>query len=345
MGGTMKWFPRTLKKIHGVELAVALALAGGMAYMIAMPGQSHSGPLPPLNAAEAALVPELRRHVDALAGEIGERNMFRYPQMVEAAAYIERTLAGFGYAVDRQEYELDRQVFANLAVEIPGRNPAPEIVVIGAHYDSVFDSPGANDNGTGVAAVLALARRLAGYAPASTLRFVCFANEEPPAFQTAGMGSLVYARRCRAREERIAAMLSLETIGYYDDRPSSQSYPFPLSLFYPSTGNFIGFIGNTANARLVRRCVRVFRRSVRFPSEGAAVPGAVPGVGWSDHWSFWQCGYPALMVTDTAPYRYPHYHARTDTPDQVDYERLSRVVSGLESVIRDLCPPAAEAGR
>jgi Zn-dependent M28 family amino/carboxypeptidase len=184
--------------------------------------------------------------------------------------------------------------------------------------------------------VLALAKSPALQKPERTLRFVAFVNEEPPFFQTEGMGSTVYAKRCRDRGEKVVAMLSLETIGYYSDDEGSQKYPFPLGLFYPSRGNFIAFVGNTSNARLVRRCIKTFRAKVRFPSEGGAVPGSLPGIGWSDHWSFWEAGYPAIEITDTAPFRYPHYHEETDTPDKLDYERMARVVNGLEEVILDL---------
>jgi len=131
-------------------------------------------------------------------------------------------------------------------------------------------------------------------------------------------------------------MLSIETIGYFSDRAESQSYPFPFSLFYPSTGNFIGFVGNVASRDLVRRVVGRFRRSAKFPSEGAAVPGSMPGIGWSDHWAFWEQGYPGVMVTDTAPFRYPHYHTAADTPDKIDYARMARVVAGLEAVVAEL---------
>jgi Zn-dependent M28 family amino/carboxypeptidase len=131
-------------------------------------------------------------------------------------------------------------------------------------------------------------------------------------------------------------MLSLETIGYYSDAPNSQQYPPPFNLYYPSTGNFIGFVGNEESSRLVEQVVRAFRQHAKFPSEGSAAPSDVPGVGWSDHWSFWQAGYPALMVTDTAPFRYPHYHLSSDTPDKLDYDRMARVVDGLQAVIGDL---------
>jgi Zn-dependent M28 family amino/carboxypeptidase len=200
----------------------------------------------------------------------------------------------------------------------------------------VLGAPGANDNGTGVAAMLALARRFSGQKPRRTLRFVAFANEEPPHFQTAEMGSVVYAQRSRERSENVVAMLSLETLGYYDDAQGSQVYPPPIGLFYPSTGNFVGFVSNVSSRKLLRDVVGDFRSHTRFPSEGAALPAVIPGVGWSDHWAFWQAGYPALMVTDTAPFRYPHYHTGADTPDKIDYERLARVVAGLERSIRRL---------
>ena len=150
------------------------------------------------------------------------------------------------------------------------------------------------------------------------------------------MGSLVYALACRQRRENVVAMISLETIGYFDDAKGSQSYPPPFSLFYPSTGNFIAFVGNYSSRRLVRRSVASFRRHTEFPSEGAALPSFIPGVGWSDQWAFWQAGYPALMVTDTAPFRYPDYHRPSDTPDKIDHERMARVVDGLEAVVREL---------
>ena len=147
------------------------------------------------------------------------------------------------------------------------------------------------------------------------------------------MGSLVHAKASKARGDDIQAMLSLETIGYYSDEPGSQQYPFPLRWFYPDTANFIGFVGNLGSRKLVRSALGAFRRHASFPAEGAAVPERVPGVGWSDHWSFWQAGYRAIMVTDTAFYRYAHYHTEEDTPDKVDYERTARVVTGLTSVI------------
>jgi Zn-dependent M28 family amino/carboxypeptidase len=183
-----------------------------------------------------------------------------------------------------------------------------------------------------VAALIELARLLKDTTPERTLRLVAFANEEPPFFTSGEMGSQVHARRARDRGERVSAMLSLETLGYYSEQPGSQQYPFPLGLVYPATGNFVGFVGNLGSARLVRRCVELFRAAAAFPSQGGALPGAIPGVGWSDHWSFWQEGYEAVMVTDTALYRYPWYHSPGDTPGRLDYGRLARVTHGLAAV-------------
>ena len=302
--------------------------------------------MPPLTQREATLQTVLQQEVEKLSGEIGEHNYSQYRNLVAAVNFLEASLAASGYQVQQQGYQVANQTFYNLEVEIKGTNRSDEIVIIGAHYDSVFGSPGANDNGTGAAAVLELAHAFAGKKTSRTLRFVEFVNEEPPFFWTDNMGSVVYAKRCRDREaskeqsadrgEKVVAMLSLETIGYYSNEEGSQQYPFPLNLFYPSTGNFIGFIGNLASGNLVREAIASFRRHTKYPSEGASLPEKVPGVGWSDQWAFWQQGYPGIMVTDTAPFRYPYYHTSADTPDKVDYERFARVVAGLEGVVADL---------
>ena len=304
--------------------------------MIPMPGQSHQGPLPPLTDEQRLLEQELRSHVQMLAGQIGERNVFCHDKLVMAADYIRTALAGSGYEVKRQSYEVGGFGCENIEVEVRGRSRPDDIIVIGAHYDSVQGSPGANDNASGVAAMLALARAFAQTRPARTLRFVAFTNEEPPLFQTRYMGSRVYAKRSRERGETISLMLSLETIGYYSDEPGSQHLLFPLNLIYPSTGNFIAFVSNVKNGFLMRQLIGSFRRQAQFPSEGGALWGLVPGVGWSDHWAFWKEGFPAVMVTDTAPFRYPAYHLHSDRPELVQYERMARVVSGLQAVIAEM---------
>jgi Zn-dependent M28 family amino/carboxypeptidase len=261
--------------------------------------------------------------------------MWRYPQLNAAADFVENSFSGARLRPRRDSYELHGQACHNIEVEIPGTRP--DVVLIGAHYDSVFGSPGANDNGSGVAALLALARRFAGKSPQHTLRFVAFVNEEPPFFLSGEMGSFVYASRCKARGDQISTMISLETIGYFSDAPHSQTYPAPgLGMFYPKVGNFIGFVGDVRSRALLRRMIALFRKHAKIPSEGAALPAFIPGVSWSDQWSFWRHGYPGIMITDTAPFRYPHYHSSTDTPDKLDYDRFTLVVSGMEQVIEEL---------
>jgi hypothetical protein len=243
--------------------------------------------LPPADAELIALTDELRDAVDHLSVEIGERNVLAKPhELADAANYIEEQFSSAGYVVRRQEYPVAGKTCCNLEVELIGDSLPREIVVVGAHYDSVLDCPAANDNGTGVAALLSLARRFSGRTADRTLRFVAFVNEEPPYFQTEEMGSWVYAKQCRKQNEAVTAMLSLETIGYYSDQPDTQQYPAPFGLLYPSTGNFVAFVGNIGSGDLVRQAVGSFRQHEPFPSEGGALPEFISGIGFSDHWSF-----------------------------------------------------------
>lgn len=324
------------KLVSVVFLVIILIPLIFLVLMIAMPGKSYSGPLPALSPEESELETRLKAHVSFLAEKIGERNVVAYEALQNASQYIEDFLKGQGYEVKSQEYTTQGKKVRNLVAEIPGGARATEIVVIGAHYDTVYDCPGADDNGSGVAGLLELARRLKSAHPSRTLRFVAFVNEEPPWFQTGHMGSMVYARRAKEQHENIVAAISLETIGMYSDVEGSQHYPSGLGLFYPTKGNFIGFVGNLSSRKLAREAVKSFREGSKFPSEGTAAPESVPGVGWSDHWSFWQENYPAIMVTDTAPFRNKNYHRPTDTADTLNYERMARVVNGLEKVVREL---------
>jgi len=304
--------------------------------MLKMPGKTYSGQLPSLTSAQVLLRDELLRDVETLASRIGQRNIWHHHNLTDAAEFLETSLTDAGYKARRQNYLVEGKTCCNIEVEITGTKHPQQIVIIGAHYDSVLGCPGANDNASAVAAALALARRFAGKKIDKTLRFVFFVNEEPPFFQTGQMGSMFYAKSCREKNENIIAMLSLETIGYYTDKPKSQKYPPPFSLFYPSTGNFIGFVSNLSNRKLLHKAIASFRKNCKFPSEGGAIPEIISGINWSDHQSFWRQGYPAIMITDTAPFRYPYYHCPEDTPDKIDYDSLAIVTSGLQAVILDL---------
>ncbi len=321
----------------GALLAIAVAaaaVAAALWFMVAMPGRSWSGRLAPLAAEDERLRERLRAHVHAIASR--EHNVWFPAELDRAARYIRDALAAMGYETRDEAFEARTVVVRNLVAEARGGARADEIVVVGAHYDSVAGAPGANDNGSGVAAVLELARAARDWRPARTWRFAAFVNEEPPFFRTAAMGSSVHARGAKSRNERIVAMYSLETIGYYSDAPGSQRYPLPLGAFYPDRGDFVAFVANLASRALLHETIAAFRAAAQFPSEGVAAPAWIPGVDWSDQWAFWREGYPAVMITDTAPFRYPHYHTAHDTPDKVDYDRLARVVRGLERAFRAL---------
>ena len=295
--------------------------------------------LPIAGADTRSLATRLRSHVEVLAGEIGERNLVYPEQLRRAEHYLAAQLAKAGHVVRWQTYVCGGHEVSNLEVEIKGTTNPGEIIVVGAHYDSMnyrgVASPGANDNASGSAGVVELARMLKDSKPARTIRLVLFVNEEPPYFWTDEMGSLVYARAAKQRGDAVVGMLSIETIGYYKDEKGTQEYPPLVGLAYPSTGNFIAFVGPASNggSEWVERCTAAFRAASDVPAEGAALPSLVPRVNSSDHWSFWKQGWPALMVTDTAPYRYPYYHKAEDTPEKLDYERMARVVEGVAKMI------------
>lgn len=323
----------TAALILGLACLVAVA---AWALMIRMPGNSYRGPFTPLTTSEEQSRARLESDVRQLAVEIGERNVWHPRGLRAAAEYLEQTFHRLGYAVESQAYDSHGQSVRNIEATLTGRARPDEIVLVGGHYDSVLGTVGANDNATGAAAVLELARLLAGRPQGRTLRLVAFVNEEPPHFNVGEMGSQFYARAAAQRGDRIVTMLSLETLGYYSDQPGSQQYPFPFGLLYPNRGNFIAFVGNLASRKLVRRALGAFRDTTQFPSEGVAAPAFVPGVGWSDHGSFWPYGYPAIMVTDTALYRYPYYHTAEDQPEHIDFVRLARAVTGIARVVEAL---------
>jgi len=304
--------------------------------MIEMPLRSYRGPLPTLNASQSESAARLANHIRYLSETIGERNIPHPGSLEKTVDYVRTQLAAQGYTVKEQSYSIDGHKVSNLEVQLLGAVPGDGAIVLGAHYDSADGTVGADDNASGVAALLELARILREAKLRRTVRFVFFVNEEPPYFQTSAMGSLVYVRALHNERTPIAAMISLETLGFYSDVPGSQNYPPILRLFYPSRGNFIGFVANSESRSLVRQVLRDFRGAAQFPSEGIAAPSTLPGIGWSDHWSFWQLGYPAIMVTDTAPFRNPNYHRAEDTLEKIDSGKVVRVVDGIGAVITSL---------
>lgn len=312
-----------------------------------MPGVSYSGKFKELREDELTLYRNLKKHIQFLAETLGERNMPHPENLEKAAAYFEKNFRDLGGKVSSQIYELKTGTWfsnsrqkdykpRNIEVEFLGQVYSNEIIVVGAHYDSVIGSPGANDNATGAAGLLEIGEILSKKKMKRTVRLVAFVNEEPPYFYTKNMGSYVYAQRSRERGENIMGMISLEMLGYYSDQKGSQKYPFPLGLFKPGKGNFVAFVSNIHSKPLLNKIITHFRDHAEFPSDGAAVPQIIPGIDWSDHWSFWKFNYPAIMVTDTGPFRYPFYHTLKDTPDKIHYDRLARVVLGMSKAIENL---------
>jgi Zn-dependent M28 family amino/carboxypeptidase len=281
------------------------------------------------------LAERLKKHVYKLSHEIGDRNIFKYDKLNEAAGYITGELASFGYKLEFQEYSARNRMFRNIIAVKEGAKKPDEIIVLGAHYDT-RKNPGADDNASGVAGLLEAARIFSDKAPQRTIKFVAFTNEERPFFKRKTMGSRVYTKAAKERNEKIKGALILEMIGYYSNKPKSQYHPPGFNFFYPNKGNFIGIVGNTGSKGLLKKTVASFRRKSKFPIEWIIAPGIVVGVDFSDNWSFWKEGYPALMITDTSFYRNPHYHKASDTYDTLDYGRMSDVVMGIAASLKAL---------
>jgi Zn-dependent M28 family amino/carboxypeptidase len=278
----------------------------------------------------------LKVHVKKLALEIGERNFIKYEELEKAADYIINEFSKYGYTSELQMYKIGERTYKNIIVTLKGTKEPDKVIIVGAHYDSVIGSPGADDNASGVAGLLELARLMRKEKPDKTIKFIAFTNEEPPFFHSGQMGSRVYAREAKRRKEKIEAMICLEMIGYFRYEKNSQSYPFPLNFFYPNTGNFIAVVGNIASKELVNKVTYIFKKHSKFPIESIATFSIVPGIDFSDHASFWLYGYKAVMITDTAFYRNPNYHSHTDLPHTLNYKDLAEVVRGLYYVIMKL---------
>jgi len=291
-------------------------------------------------SAETNTQERLRKIVTHLSETIGERNLTKPNKVKETVAYLQKELESSGYKITKQTFQVNGIDCHNLIAEVIGEGKPDEIIVVGAHYDSAQGTPGANDNGSGVAALLEIAKQLHGKPYSRTVRYVAFANEEPPYFQRDGqMGSWVYAKACRERKDNLKVVLSLETMGYFTDEANSQKYPPLLAPLYPSTGNFIGLVSNLPSRKLLDDVAKHLKTHCKVDVQKGALPGDLQGVGWSDHWSFWQEGYEGLMVTDTALFRYPHYHAPEDTVDKLTFKPYAQVVDGLAKTVADLANP------
>jgi Zn-dependent M28 family amino/carboxypeptidase len=322
---------RFLKEVALAGLAAAGLLAAGVGWLVTQPTLGHPS-LGPVAVVDGA---RLRRHVRELTTTFHPRS-FEFPENLDrAAAYIRRDLAASGGAVGDQEFVVTGERYRNVIAQF-----GPDVgerIVVGAHYDAVEGTPGADDNASGVAALLELGRLLGATAPPLRIDLVAFTLEEPPAFRTRNMGSVRHAASLHAAGAKLRAMICLESVGYFSDVADSQEYPSSLlRLLYPTTGDFIAVVGSTSELGLVRRIKRTMRAASPLPVRSLNGLSAIPGVDFSDHRSYWGHGYPAVMVTDTAFYRNRGYHDSSDTADTLDYARMAEVVKGVHAAVHDL---------
>jgi len=312
--------------------ALIAALGAGLCFWWWGAAVGGTPQLPP--PGEAMYREEIRagllKHLQYLSVEVGERSIYRPQKLKAAEDYVAREFSALGYPVRRQGFICQRVEVANV---IAG-NPDPKgYYLLGAHFDTVSGSPGADDNASGVAVLLEVARLSRGLAPPKPWAFVGFTTEEPPVFFTPYMGSRVYARQARKNRENILGMLCLESVGYFREDPDSQQIPLPLKfLGYSTTGNYLGLVGNGRSRPLLGELERALKEGCRLPVATLAVPlggGLIPETRLSDHANFWDEGFQAVMLTDTAFLRNPNYHTPRDTMDTLDLEAMTELVLGL----------------
>lgn len=318
-------------KLLVLFLVCFIAALAALIWWITQPMIAQGDPLP----APAANTARLRMTVEHLAGPLAKRNPENVDVLNQAAEFIH---AGFASAHGRatlQRYEVDEETYSNVIARFGPEAGDP--IIIGAHYDAVETTPGADDNASAIAGLLELARLLGEHPPSVPVELVAYTLEEPPYFHGGDMGSQRHAANLAQSGIKPSLVLVMEMIGYFTDAPGSQAYPLSqLRALYPDTGNFIAVVGNlpdTAQTRLVKRGML---RASPLPVYSINAPASIPGIDFSDHASYWPYGIPAVMVTDTAFYRNPHYHAPSDTPETLDYKRMAQVVQGVYGVIQQI---------
>ncbi|MDF3021828.1 MAG: peptidase [Steroidobacteraceae bacterium] len=315
----------SVKRI-GLFVAVLVLLVGVLASCVAQPGvRAIASPDAAIDTAA------LERHVRMLSSTLHPRS-FEHAQNLDAAAdYVLGEFRATGASTDVQAYEVDGRTYRNVIARFgPATGP---LLVIGAHYDSCSDTPGADDNASGVAGLIELARALAATPPTQPVELVAYTLEEPPFFRTESMGSFQHARGLSRQGREVRLMLSLEMIGFFRDTPRSQQYPLSaLKVLYPDEGNFIALVGGYRDFGAMRRVKGLFKGASDLPATSINAPALVQGVDFSDHASYWRFGMPAIMVTDTAFLRNPNYHGAGDTADTLDYARMAKVVRGVHAV-------------
>jgi hypothetical protein len=324
------------KMIYALLILVA-GVAAALAYPVVKIKMSASVVHPDPRFIPASSEQALYGHVYALSVVIGSRSFREYGKIREAEQYIRTFLEKQDIPFELQGYDHEGNRFNNIVVTLEGTSHREESVIIGAHYDTTFGTPGADDNASAVAVLLELCRDLKEYRPGRTLRMIFFVLEEPPAFMTPAMGSYVYAMQARDRGENIVGMICLEMVGYFNEAAGSQAFPVPgLHWLFPDRGNFIGVVGNVPSRELTLAVAESLKAGSGLPVEHLVALPFIPGIGLSDHGPFWKMGFRAVMVTDTAFYRNPNYHGEKDTIGTLRFDKMSQLVRGMVHVVEFL---------
>jgi hypothetical protein len=312
-------------------LAVLAAASTGYAwYRLTQPFVTANETAAP--AGQTASAARLEQLVRKLSTDFADRTFDNETRLEGAAVYLESQLAALGFKVESQRFIAEGRPYRNLVVKLGP--DTPEVMVIGAHYDVAGEQPGADDNASGVAGLLELARMLKGQPFRQRVELVVYTNEEPPFFRTPYMGSAVHARSLAESGKRVSLMLSLECIGYFSDAPGSQEHPVRLlNAIYPTTGNFISLVGFYQDGDVARQVKAAMKSASDLPVYSINAPGFVVGIDFSDHLNYWDEGFVGMMVTDTAFYRNKAYHTPQDTADRLDYGRMAKVVEGVRAVV------------
>jgi hypothetical protein len=324
---------RKLKRVFLVLVLLTIAfLFLSYWYMVKCEGNWRKEPLEKKMKMELIEIKKSMESDIEYLQSLGPRNSENdasYKQLRQCEEWIKQKWESQGYVVKKQTFSYKGKEYSNLEIEIKGRILPSEIIIISAQYDTLPDSPGANNNGSGIAILFQLSQLLRKHTPDRTLRLLNFVNEEDPFFGTEMMGSFQYAKSCRQREEDILVMLSMDALGIYKDEPGSQRLPFPFSLFYPSRGNFLAFIGDFSSRKYMVETTRGFKKGSSFSIKAGVVPKWVEGAAWSDHLSFWRFGYPGIMITDTGGFRSLSHTTKEDTMEKLNFEAMSRIVIGM----------------
>ena len=284
----------------------------------------------PAPAVDAALLQADVTHLASSSRVYNDR-----PGLDAVAAWVHGRFEACGARVQDQVYGVQGKAYRNVVADF-GLAQGP-VLVVGAHYDTCGARPGADDNASGVAGLLALAKLLQDHPPHHPVELVAYTLEEPPFFRSADMGSARHALALKASGREVRGALVLEMIGTFTEAPDSQDYPLPgLSLIYGSHGDYLAIVGEVGGAGFTRKVKAAMRGACGLPIKSINAPSAIPGIDFSDHRSYWAVGLPAVMLTDTAFFRNPRYHTGTDTPDRLDYRRMAEAVRGIYGAMEAL---------